>query len=141
MDDDVDESEDLAADTEGTPARAAYQTFANDPWANFMRALDKQADRGKESIMTARRLAIFMRKASCLRHLNLESNKLGDPGVKVISLALQLDCPLQYLNLSNTGMTIEALRELITMVTSNKNILYLIMDHNNFYLDKISEIF
>ncbi|XP_072133354.1 NACHT, LRR and PYD domains-containing protein 3-like [Mobula birostris] len=64
--------------------------------------------------------------------LNLSSNKLGDSGVKLVSVALRNpECKIQKLWLDNVGLTDSGAEDLVSALSTNPSLTELILSYNS----------
>ncbi|XP_078390102.1 NACHT, LRR and PYD domains-containing protein 3-like isoform X2 [Cetorhinus maximus] len=82
---------------------------------------------------SAEDLAFAFNTNQLLTNLNLGYNKLGDSGVKLLSVALRNpDCKIQKLGLAKNGLTDSCTEDLTSALSTNQSLMFLNLSSNSF---------
>ncbi|XP_041036643.1 NACHT, LRR and PYD domains-containing protein 3-like [Carcharodon carcharias] len=88
---------------------------------------------------SAEDLALAFSTNQLLTNLNLGYNKLGDSGVKILTVALRNpDCKIQKLGLAKNGLTDSCTENLTSALSTNQSLMFLNLNSNSFTDQSVS---
>ncbi|XP_038656759.1 NACHT, LRR and PYD domains-containing protein 3-like isoform X1 [Scyliorhinus canicula] len=91
--------------------------------------------------LCAQDLASALNTNQSLLDLNLDNNKLGDSGMKLLSAALRNpDCKIQILDLEKNGLTDSCTDDLASALSTNQSLTLLYLQSNSFTDHSISSL-